>query len=444
MSDLQIVLIILGALIIAGVVVYNWVQERKLRENISDDFIVPHKDVLVEEFYIDTEALVEKEFADDVHKSEVISKLNEETQNKKAAAKTSAASPEAVNSEEDKDSDQTKFSQILENKTPALKKEHEEAYSVEKNPIVDREREQPKTSEQEILVEKHILPAEFKPLVTSALPDEVHSQIDLTAFLYASKDINGQAFNQMMHTMLKEINVNVMLHGLDDNNVWHSIDSETNENVSYKQIACSMQLADRRGPVPKSIINKFQFAVETIGLEFNAHVEWQGKGDPSVRAIDLDKFCMDVDQLVSVHLIQGDVPIHGTKFKGLAEANDMQLKHGKFCCFDSARPDIAKFILVNADEQTFTPDSLRQNVVLSATFQMEIPKVTNCEDVFSQMVDVAKKMATSLSAHIVDDNQKPLGNLQIEKIRQQLKVIHATMIARGVMPGSESSMRLFN
>ena len=38
----------------------------------------------------------------------------------------------------------------------------------------------------------------------------------------------------------------------------------------------------------------------------------------------------------------------------------------------------------------------------------------------------------------------PLGDLQIEKIRQQLKMIHATMVARGVMPGSVSSMRLFN
>lgn len=444
MSDLQIVLIILGVFIIAGVVVYNWVQERKLRENISEDFIVPQKDVLVEEFYIDTEALVEKEFADDAHKSEVMSKLNEEPQNKAVSATTSAVTSETVNSEEDKDSDQSNTNQILENKTPAQETAPEETHSVESNPIADKVREQPETPEQEILVEKHILPAEFEPLVTSALPDEVHSQIDLTAFLYASKDINGHAFNQMMRTMLKEINVYVMLHGLDDKNVWQRIDGDTNENESYKQIACSMQLADRRGPVPKPVLNKFQFAVETIGLEFNAHVEWQGKGDPSVRAIDLDKFCMDVDQLVSVHLMQGDTPIHGTKFKGLAEANDMQLKHGKFCCFDSVKPDFAKFILINANEQPFTPDSLRQNVVLSATFQMEIPKVANCEDVFSQMVDVAKKMATSLSAHIVDDNQKPLGDLQIEKIRQQLKVIHATMVARGVMPGSDSSMRLFN
>ena len=60
------------------------------------------------------------------------------------------------------------------------------------------------------------------------------------------------------------------------------------------------------------------------------------------------------------------------------------------------------------------------------------------------MILVAQKLSTSLNANIVDDNQKPLGDLQIEKIRQQLKIIHATMVARGVMPGSVASMRLFN
>jgi hypothetical protein len=60
------------------------------------------------------------------------------------------------------------------------------------------------------------------------------------------------------------------------------------------------------------------------------------------------------------------------------------------------------------------------------------------------MIHVAQKLSTSLSANIIDDKQKPLSDLQIEKIRQQLKIIHATMVARGVMPGSVASMRLFN
>jgi FtsZ-interacting cell division protein ZipA len=87
---------------------------------------------------------------------------------------------------------------------------------------------------------------------------------------------------------------------------------------------------------------------------------------------------------------------------------------------------------------------LRNSVLKAITFQLEIPKVPNCEQAFNQMILVAQKLSHSLNANLVDDNQKPLGDLQIEKIRQQLKVIHATMVARGIMPGSPASMRLFN
>jgi hypothetical protein len=60
------------------------------------------------------------------------------------------------------------------------------------------------------------------------------------------------------------------------------------------------------------------------------------------------------------------------------------------------------------------------------------------------MVQVAKQMETGLNAVLVDANNKALGDMQIEKIRQQLKVIHATMLVRGIVPGSESALRLFS
>jgi len=435
MSDLQIVLIVLGAIIIAAVVVYNWLQERKLRENITEEFIVPQKDVLVEEFYVDSDALVDKEFEGDIHKEEIISKLNEDD-----VKKEPSLNEQALPKVDPEPQETTPEAPVAEDiKEPSMQTE---SASLAK----DTQEDAPTVTAQtpEIPVEKDILPPEFEPIATSSLPDDVHSQIDLTAFLYASKNIDKQALIDVTKTTLKDIGVKVFYHGLDEQDVWQLIDDTSDTPASYKQVAYSLQLADRRGAVPKPILNKFQFAVETIGLEFSAHVEWQGKGDPATRAVDLDKFCMDVDQLVSVHLVQGDTSIHGTKFKGLAEAEGLKLKHSQFCYFDSDSSEVPQFVLINADEQPFTVEGLRNDIVRGATFQIEIPKVANCEQTFNDMIATAQKMANSLGARMVDDNQKPLGDLQIEKIRQQLKVIHATMVARGVMPGSASSMRLFN
>ena len=429
MSDLQVALIGLGVLIIAGVVIYNWLQEKKLRQNITEDFIVPQKDVLVEEFYLDADALVDKEFEGDAHKSEIINKLNEE--DLKEPTLTDAAALEVSGEEKTDQTAPETLTEVAVDDSPEPDKLAEVAPVTEGEPA-------------EIQAQKNILPPEFEPAVTSSLPNEVHSQIDLTAFLYATKNIDGHALYEVAKTTLKDVGAAVSYHGLDDEGVWQIIDGASLEGVSYKQVACSLQLADRRGPVPKPVLNKFQFSIETLGLEFNAHVEWQGKGDPAVRAVDLDKFCMDVDQLVSVHLVQGDIPIHGTKFKGMAEADGMKLKHSKFCYFEDTSSEEPQFVLINADGQSFTAESLRSDIVRGATFQIEIPKVNDFEQAFNEMVTIAQKMADSLGARMVDDNQKTLGDLQVEKIRQQLNAIHATMVARGILPGSANSMRLFN
>lgn len=443
MSDLQIVLIVLGGFIIAGVVAYNWMQERKLRDNIREDFIIPKKDILVEEFYVDTDALVDKEFAGDARKSKIISKLHENDNKKEPSLNQDALADAGTDFSNTEPTLAADVSETAVGPNESVQIDAVEAVESVKESVAEDAPTVKKTV-PEIEVHKDILPPEFHPIATSSLPDEVHSQIDLTAFLYPSKTMDGHALFSLMHSTLKDSNMFVTLHGLDDIDQWHTIDVSSAEGTTYKQVACSLQLADRRGPVPKPELNKFQFAIETVGLELNAHVEWQGKKDPAQRAVDLDKFCMDVDQLISVHLMQGDAPIHGTKFKGLAETNGMTLRQGKFSYFGQTATDTLQFVLINVDNQQFTAEGLRNNVVLGATFQIELPKVKNCEQAFDAMITIAQKMANSIGASMVDDNQKPLGELQIEKIRQQLKVIHATMIARGVMPGSTGSQRLFN
>jgi FtsZ-interacting cell division protein ZipA len=424
MSDLKIVLMVLGALIIAGVLVYNWLQERKLRNEVSREFIVPQKDVLAEDFYIDTDAYVEKELAGVGDKT----KSAAHTVTEKAPAKSAVLEPvlavldDSVFSATTGSNDSSKAFATIE--TPHVEN------------VFIRAAESPPES---------IIKADLYQQtqgVQANLPAIIHPQIDLTAILYANKNI-GANEQQALKNAVADIGLPIMLHGLDSEDKWHLL-SESASSANFKQVACSLQLADRGGPIAKNLLNKFQFAVEDAGLNLNAHVEWQSSGDALQRAIELDQFCIEVDQIISVHMAQNESPIHGTKFKGLAEANGLTLTaDGKFHYMGNGK-DEPLFVLIDTNNQPFTAENLRTNVLKSVTFQIEMPKVTNCEQVFNQMIAMAQKMAISLNARLVDDNQRLLGDLQIEKIRQQLKVIHATMVARGIMPGSPASLRLFS
>jgi FtsZ-interacting cell division protein ZipA len=420
MSDLQVALVILGLFIIAGVVVYNWMQERKLRREVSSDFIVPQKDVLAQDFDVNVDAyVVDKELAEVRDKARRYLDSNSAEAFKDTISLANTVTEPASQSK----SSPTKLEPTIE--------------------IPKAELQKPETSKSETVQPQEIIKASLHEKLQDMqvnLPEATHPQIDLTAILFATKNI-GHTDLESLSASLNDITVPVLLHGLTADDKWLEI-ATAPTTASYKQIACSMQLADRGGPVAKSVLNKFQFAVEDTGLNLNTHVEWQGNGDPLQRAIELDQFCIEVDQMVSVHIAGGETPIHGTKFKGLAEASGMLLKEdGKFHFYNNETP---LYAVIDTNNVPFTSESLRNNVLKSITFQLEIPKVNNCEQVFNQMILNAQKIASSLNGHLVDDNQKLLGDLQIEKIRQQLRVIHATMVARGVMPGSPSSMRLFN
>ena len=87
---------------------------------------------------------------------------------------------------------------------------------------------------------------------------------------------------------------------------------------------------------------------------------------------------------------------------------------------------------------------LRSALIRGISFQLDIPRVKNSLEVFNRMVLLARQMESSLSANLVDDKQRPLGDTQIEIIRQHLKKIHAKLVARGIVPGSASALRLFS
>jgi len=410
MSDLQIILILLGFIIIAGVVVYNWRQEKQLRDTIRNNFLSPHKDVLTDD--AETDVLVDQTLEAETTIADI--PLADEMPSVEAVDIAAPETPEVA-------------------VAPVLAVEEVEPL------VVEETSEEPST---ETMASQEEMPATETP--SMSLPDELNAQIDFTAVLTAANSISGQALHVMVKDILKELGAIVMQHGLDKTGIWHRIDDMSSQNDVFETIACSLQLVDRRGPVAKPLINKFEYAVEAIGLEFDATITWQGEGDVVQRAVELDQFCIEVDQLVSVHVLQGDTPIHGTKFRGMAEANDLKLRHGKFYCVDSENPDLDKFVLSSADEQPFSSEWLRQNVVRGIVFQVEIPKVKNVELVFNQMIIVAQKMADRLGANMVDGNKNPLGDVKIDAIKQQLKVISSKMSARGIAAGSASSMRLFN
>lgn len=489
MSDLQIVLIIIGALIILAVVVINWWQEKRFNQQVERSFSTLQSDALLDEPRLDTTA-----FSSELNDDYAIGEINDlelpETEAPSASrhwqddADDNTQQDAYIPNKRSVDLKDLPVDEALEEHYDALPDylkepsnpdiQHKHALNIDEHGLPKKaaQREDIKAIFEEAFssdrpaaesAPKEFAPKEFahsQPAYNNqhsevhpeheedspSLPAMVHAQMDLTALLYLADESPLGKFAGALFGLFDDYDKPVFVHVLDNNKVWHLLKDAAPNSIITK-VACSLQLADRGGAVSRPTLNRFQLAVETIGLDINAHVEWQSTGDALSLANSLDAFCIEVDKTIGFHLVHGESgAFTGTKLRGLAESQGLTLDHGAFKFMEDAQSrntQQASFVMFNREDFPFSPDMLRNSVVKGVTFQMDIPHVRHCAEAFNTMVQVARQMEIGLNAVLVDDNNKVLGEMQIEKIRQQLKVIHATMLVRGIVPGSESAHRLF-
>ncbi len=439
MSDLLIILVVLGALIVVGVLAFNWWQEKKFKTRIASDFKPSKRDVLIEDFQINTENLRQAQVKS-AAKQKIEPSVDDFSQHNIAQRKEPVFQhslsdlPDTSDQEALAETPETEAQLSIED----IALEDIEAFSGTSQytqntpPITDSEEDAPLKAPSYVMEEV-------------SMPRQLHAQIDLIAFLYAAIPIAQSKITGLATEFKEFAEQHIFAFGLTTQDIWVAIEQATPEQT-FTQLAYGLQLADRGGPVTRAILNRFQHKVETIGLDLSAHVEWQGAGDPLNNALALDQFCIEVDKTVGFHLLANNsASFHATKLRGLVESQGLQLgDDGRFHHVQSTAPHQLEFAIKNYEGNPFSAEMLKSSVMHGVTFQLDIPTVKNSAEVFDNMVQIAKHIAKSLDASIVDDNRKVLGDIQLEKIRQQLKVINATMIAKGIIPGSEHALRLFS
>ena len=482
MSDLQIVLIVIGALIIAAVLILNWWQERRFHQQVESNFSNLQSDALLDDPKLDASKLYEEvdafssntpiddDFTIAQHEP---AKIDPESFVADTANSVAFNEYDSLNKESIEEVYTDTVYTELTHKTHELSHHSETSHPVttESVEIKPAQHEEIKAIFDEVFsntsasnvvditngarneesVLTHTKIAVDEPVLS--LPAMLHAQMDLTAVLFLASEATVTELGNALNGLFDGYEKPVYLHLLDSNKQWVLLqDAAKAPSQSISRLACSLQLADRAGAVSRNMLNRFQLAVETLGLDIDAHVEWQSSGDALTAASALDAFCIEVDKTMGFHIVHGENgAFTGTKLRGLAEAQGLTLaSDGTFKYFDEATSKqvsgnkLPSFVMFNRDHNPFSPDMLRTSVVKAVTFQLDIPHVKHCAEAFNHMVQIARQMETGLNAILVDDNNRPLSDIQIEKIRQQLKVIHATLLVRGIVPGSDSALRLFS
>lgn len=407
MNELQISLLVIGAIVIFAVLAFNRWQERKYRRQSEQNFPSPHDDVLLK-----TEAspVRVEPVLDAVHVDEEIHSFEPEM----AADEVDSADWH----EESSDAASPVIADTVEEAEPEPEAEEKSTQAA-----------QPATTPG----------VAHAAQVTDAAPDP---STEFIATLSAGDPISAHALVLVLQ-QLKSVGKPLRWLGQRHQHTdWEEV-SQSAPSTEFVKLAACMQLSDRNGPARSEEVNAFCEMAQAVAANLYAVIECPDKQSALEAAIDLDQFCADVDVLIGFNVISKDgAPFAGTKLRGLAESAGMKLMpDGSFHYLNDHGAQL--FSLVNLETAPFAAEAMKHLSTHGVTFLFDVPKAAGGIQAFNQMLLAARQFIGPLGALLVDDNRRELTDSGIDKIRQQLLAIYHKMEQRDTPPGSARSKRLF-
>ncbi|MEY3862083.1 MAG: hypothetical protein RIR60_449, partial [Pseudomonadota bacterium] len=203
MSDLQIALIAIGALIILAVLILNWWQERRFHRQVQSQFADLKNDVLL------PESAPHTSLASEAHEDGLISDKD---------VAHSGLDDTVYNTGDAQDADNFTINVAVK-----LDAEDAPAFDALTVSADSADSEEPQLSQ----LDEGVAPsAPTEPKVSAGLPAMLLSKIDSTALLFLAKESTRLTLKESLQGLFDGLDKPFFIHALDKNQTWQVLDDD--------------------------------------------------------------------------------------------------------------------------------------------------------------------------------------------------------------------------
>ena len=222
---------------------------------------------------------------------------------------------------------------------------------------------------------------------------------------------------------------------------WEKVIADS--HLSYSAFRLGLQLANRSGAVSIARLSDFRDLAREIAAHLQAETDYPDVDVAATRALQLDAFCAEVDQMIGINLLpNGGITLSASEIAQVAEAAGMNLQaDGAFHLLDAR--GFTLFSLCNVEDTPFQHHTFNHMRVKGLTLLLDVPRVEHPAKRFDDMVVLARRLAQELGAALVDDHRMVLSDVSLAQIREQVAVIAERMQSGDILPGSPRARRLF-
>jgi FtsZ-interacting cell division protein ZipA len=278
-----------------------------------------------------------------------------------------------------------------------------------------------------------------------AAPDEVCSLLDETTDyiveIYPISYANAHGLASLWQRRF-DFGKNVNACGQNAaTGIWEKVIADS--SVSYSAFKLGLQLANRSGAVSAARLSDFRDLTRDISQQLQGDASVPNVDEAAARAIALDSFCAEVDQMIGINLLpNGGITVGANEVVQATKVLNMNLQaDGAFHLLDTRGDTL--YSLCNIDVTPFQHHTFNHMRIKGLTLLLDVPRVERPAQRFDEMVILARQLAKDLGATVVDDHRVILNDASLAQIREQIVAIENQMLAGDIEPGSARARRLF-
>lgn len=406
-------------LLVGGVVLYNFIQERRFRNQADRMFSNRRGDILLGDVELPastSDDRLEPSF------QRTDEDILDDLESTSALREDALLHAEATGA----------FVQSIES-LPAM----EEAFRRSPSPVQEATSEFPEAVVQaEAPAEQAVSPARsaHRPISASPLDPEIEFVARLR-FAHPSR----LTYPHLLE-VLRRLGKPIRAFGLREDGVWEALGPYP--AVAYDAVEWGMLLADRNGPVSAVMLDAFCNALYEFAAEHGGAVSCTDRQDALDLAQNLDQFCAGVDVMIGLNVVSpSHQPMTGEDVFETVKAAGLDLGvDGAFVLRDGQGRTL--FSVTNQEETPFPAQGSGLSTH-GVTLLFDVPRVDNGLAVFDRMTNLGFGLAERLGARLVDDNGHQVSQDSLNKDRALLANFYGRMQDRGIPAGSERALRLF-
>lgn len=266
-----------------------------------------------------------------------------------------------------------------------------------------------------------------------AIDDEIHAIVTLEP----ETPLSGERAWSLLHAFRHAGRQPVMLVG-----VRGDLHEPIRAGQRYEAVLVAVQLANRSGPINEIEWSEFVAALQHVSEQIPASCEIPEMRETTTRARALDAQCVPLDAQIGINLTSARGGWSGQEVAALAREHGLILRpDGRFHALDEQGATL--FVLQNGDGGAFRADTLDAQQTSRLTLLLDVPRAPQAQKPFERLVALADRLSSALDASIVDDQSHHLTPAALASIGRQIEPVYEKLIAAGMPAGSPRALALF-